>query len=172
MLRPEQVLVQLNLKPGMFVADFGSGAGNFSLAFAKKIIPDGRVYSIDVQESAIESVRSRAKLEGIFNIEPLLRNLEAANGSKLPEDFVDLVFIANILFQAPDKSAIIKEAKRLLKPGGKVLIVEWKPGASGLGPPQNLRIFPEVISTLAKNEGLKLEKEFDFGTHYGVQFSK
>ncbi|MBI2451161.1 MAG: methyltransferase domain-containing protein [Parcubacteria group bacterium] len=171
-IRPELVLPQLDLKPGMFIADFGSGAGDFALFFAKRILPEGRVYAIDVQSSAIESVKSRAKLESIFNIEPLLRNLEAPGGSKLPDDFVDLVFIANILFQAPDKAVILKEARRILKPGGKVMIIEWKPEAAGLGPPKNFRIFPETISALAKNEGLSPAKEFDFITHYGIEFIK
>lgn len=171
-LNPEKILKDIGVNQGMVVADFGSGAGFFSILAAKMVGEKGKVYALDVQQSSLESARSKAKMEGVFNIETVWCDLEAPNGSKLSADSVDLILIANILFQSSKQVDIIKEAKRILKPRGFLAMIEWIPG-SPMGP-KGMNILPkEDARELVGSEGLLFEREFDAGAyHYGLLFIK
>src|SRR3989338_10984793 len=118
-LNPEQAVKEFGLKPGMVAADFGCGAGYFSLALAKEVGSQGRVYAIDIQKEVLEVVRNRAKSRHCSNISTVLADLEIAGSSKLKNELADFVLIANILFQAEDKTAVVREARRILKPKGR-----------------------------------------------------
>lgn len=170
-MRPDDILSNLDTVPAMQIADFGCGAGYFTIPLAKKVGREGKVYAVDVQESALDSVRGRAKMSGLLNIETIRGNLENKNGSKLPGASMDMVVMANILFQTEKKEAILEEAKRVLKKTGKVVIVEWS-GSATLGPRSRYRISKEDLKALVKAAGLILEKEFPAGSsHYGLIFS-
>lgn len=169
-LNPSNVLKQLKLREDMIAADFGSGSGGWVIPLAKKM-EEGKVYGIDVLEEPLSALRARAKLEKISNIETVLSNLENKNGSKLEDASCDLVLMTNLLFQCEDKKLVLEEGKRVLKRGGKILIVDWKKKAL-LGPKEG-RVSSEEVKKLAKELGLKLEKEFEAGPyHYGLIFIK
>ena len=170
-LRPEEIVRQLNIRKDMQVADFGCGAGYFTITLAK-LADQGKVYAFDVLEQALESVRSRAKLQGLFNIETKRCNLELIGSSGLLDNSVDLVLLANILFQSNKKIDIIKEAKRILKKGGEMVIIDWLPNQS-LGPPKDLIVLPEVVKKMAQDEGLVFKKDFPVDVyHWGIIFTK
>lgn len=170
-MRPSEIIDKFDLKPGMAVADFGCGAGYFVLLIARKVGKSGTVLAVDVLESALDSVRSSAKLHSIFNIETIKGDLEKPMGSKIAVNSIDAVLMANILFQVKNKTVLINEAKRVLKKSGKIIIVEWIKD-SLWGPPKDLRISKEETKVIFKKEGLTLEKEFDAGgNHYGLVFS-
>jgi len=170
-LNPEEIVKLLPLKEEMTVADFGCGAGYFSLAIAKAIKPRGRVIALDIWKPSLEALEFRAKLEGLFNIiEPKWANLEIEKGSGLPNSSVDLVLISNILFEIEKKDIIIKEAKRILKSEGYMVLIEWHPEKI----PNRDALFPikrEDALSLAEQNGFKLERELPLGiTHYGFLF--
>ncbi|KKS34039.1 MAG: hypothetical protein UU96_C0009G0001, partial [Parcubacteria group bacterium GW2011_GWC2_42_13] len=96
-LNPEQAVKEFGIKPGMVAADFGCGAGYFSLALAKEVGSQGRVYAIDIQKEVLEVVRNRAKSRHCSNISTVLADLEIAGSSKLKNELADFVLIANIL---------------------------------------------------------------------------
>ncbi len=170
-LNPETILEQLDIRDNMQVADFGSGRGYFSIPLAK-IVPRGKVYALDVVREALEAVKGKAKIEKISNIETIHCNLEILNGSKLTGDSVDLVVLANILFQSQKKSAILKEAKRVLKEDGQLVLIEWIVD-SPLAPKKGWLISKEEAKQLAEAEGLRLDKELDIDSqHYGMVFKK
>ena len=169
-LNPEKVLEQLDLREDMIAVEFGCGSGAFTIALAKNLL-DGRVYALDVQADVLSALQGRARAEKALNIETIQCDLEQEHGSTLPNDFVDLVLIPNVLFQVEDKKSIINEAKRILKKQGKLLIIDWKK-QKGLGPKKG-RISANEVKKIAQELGLKLEKEFEPGSfHYGLIFDK
>lgn len=168
----EKVISQLDVKSDMTIADFGAGHGFFSIAFAKKVGPSGLVFSIDILPQALEAIRSKAKLEGLFNIKIVRGNLEKPGGSTLENESCDLVFIASVLFQAQNKPSLINEAHRVLKKGGGLAVIEWKPYIP-LGPQKERRLSEEELKQLMAANNFGDPKPIDVGSHhYGFVFKK
>lgn len=169
-INPNQALNQIDLAPNMIAADFGSGSGGWAIPLAK-ILKDGKVFAIDILKEPLSALKSRADSERVLNIQTICSNIENKGGSKLGDNSVDLVLMTNLLFQIENKKAVFLETKRILKNAGKVLIVDWLPKTS-LGPEEG-RISSSEVEKIAKDSGLKLEKEFKAGTHhYGVILEK
>ena len=165
-LNPAEVLKQLKLKKGMIAADFGCGSGGWVIPLAK-ILEEGKIYAIDILEEPLSALKGRAKLEKILNVETVRSNVEAKNGSKLSDNSCDLVLMTNLLFECDDKKIVLEEGKRVLKPGGKILVVDWI---------KDNPLTPEIewvdfsqIKKIAKDLDLKIEKEFQAGLyHWGL----
>ena len=171
LLRPELVLEQLEIRDNMQVADFGCGHGHFSIPLAK-MIPQGKIYALDVVKEALEVVNSQAELEGISNIETVRCNLEILGSSRLADNSIDLALLRNILFQSQKKSAILKEAKRTLKQESQLVLIEWIPESS-LAPKKGWLISKEEAGQLVRAEGMILVKELSIDNqHYGLVFKK
>ena len=169
-LNPAEVLKQLKLKKGMIAAGFGCGSGGWVIPLAK-ILEEGKIYAIDILEEPLSALKGRAKLEKILNVETIRSNVEAKNGSKLSDNSCDLVLMTNLLFECDDKKIVLEEGKRVLKPGGRILVVDWIKD-NPLTPEIEWVDFEE-IKKIAKDLDLKLEKEFKAGLyHYGLIFSK
>ena len=170
-MRPDEVLGKLDIKKGMKIADFGCGAGYFTILLASIVGKEGVVYAVDVQRSALESVEGRARINSLLNIEIIRGDLERENGSGLASKSVDMVMLANILFQSKSKDAILKEAKRVLGKNGTIIVIEWNDDAP-FGPKPAYRISKEKLKQAVKDAGFILEKEFNAGSsHYGLVFS-
>ena len=168
-LDPEKVLDQLDLSPNMIAADFGSGSGGWTIPLAKRL-SEGKVFAIDILSQPLSALEGRIKSGRILNIQTVLSNVEQKKGSKLSDNSLDLVLMTNLLFQTENRKAVLEEAKRILKVGGKILIVDWI--KTNLGPEKG-RIMPETLKKLAEEIGLKFEKEFKAGMHhYGMVFIK
>jgi ubiquinone/menaquinone biosynthesis C-methylase UbiE len=169
---PREIAQQFALAPNSKVADFGSGAGDFSLAVAQLIQPSGKVFAIDVMESAHQSLRSKYKIQGITNIELILTNLETETGSTLPVESMDQVMIHNILFQITNKAQLIQEASRILKPEGTLIVIEWSM-SSPIGPSKSIRLPEREVLSLIQNNGFSIDRKLDTGIyHYGYIFTK
>ena len=167
-LNPNEVLNQLKLLGEMIAADFGSGSGGWAIPLAQRL-KFGKVYAVDILEEPLSALKSKAEIQKVYNIETINSNVE--KGIKLPDLSCDLVLLTNLLFQIEDKKRVLTEAKRVLKKGGKILVVDWLPEAPQ-GPKEG-RILPEEVKKIAKNLNLKLEKEFRTGIyHYGLIFIK
>ena len=170
-LNPEKILEQLSLRDNITVADFGCGHGYFSIPLAK-IFDQGTIYALDVVEEALQAVESRAGLEKVDNIKIIHCNLEVSESSGLADNSVDLVVLANILFQSQKKSAILKEAKRVLKQGGQLVLIEWIDGSS-LAPKQGWLISKEEAQQIVEGKGMILDRELEMDSqHYGLVFKK
>ncbi|KKS36719.1 MAG: hypothetical protein A3G49_04600 [Candidatus Sungbacteria bacterium RIFCSPLOWO2_12_FULL_41_11] len=172
-LNPGIVVREFDLKPGEAVADFGAGAGHFTIPMAKAVGHTGKIYALDLQKHALNLIKSRAKIEHLLNIDYVWADLEMSSGSKLKDATVNFVIISNILFQAEKRFEILKEAYRILKSGGKMAVFEWDQSNFSGGPPVNLRVPPIQVKTLAQDAGFIFEKEFNAGSHhYGFLFKK
>lgn len=171
-VNPGDIIAQLNLKKGQVVADFGCGAGFYSLAAAQFVADDGTVYAVDVMPDRLavtQSSAQHAKLKNITvvqaDLEQPLLGIEAA--------ICDVVVISNILHQVSAKEALLRNAYQILKTGGQVLVVEWKRGFSPFGPTQDVRVTPEDLTALMLKSGLQFIKNLEAdGYHYATVFGK
>ncbi|MBU4087052.1 MAG: methyltransferase domain-containing protein [Nanoarchaeota archaeon] len=174
-VRPDKIIESLNVGPSMAVADFGCGSGHYVIQAAKKVGKSGKVYGIDIQKEMLSYVRAQANLEGLTNIETIWTDLETPDATRLRNDSVDLVIISNILFQAEDKNAVIREAQRILKSGGRVVVIEWdiENLPDKFGPAMDSRIPSKSAKDIFERAGFAFEKEFNPGDHhYGLIFRK
>lgn len=172
-MNPDKIAGEFGIKEGMTIGDFGSGAGYFAILLGKRVGATGKVYALDIQESALDNVRVKAKAAGLENIETIRSNLEVPGSSGLADNSQDMVLLANILFQSEQKKEIIKESVRVLKSGGMLVVIDWKRTAGGFGPPDNLRTDEIAMRSLVLGEGLVFENDIDAGQfHYGLKFKK
>jgi len=159
---------------GAKLADLGcGGAGYFALQAAQEVGPEGMVYAVDVLKSALSNVETRAQLLSLRNIRPIWSNLEKFGATNINNDALDFALLINILFQNKNQLEILKEATRMLKKGGKLLVVDWQVGRFPIGPKPEDKIAPEKIIEMANSLNLTLEQQFGAGQfHYGVVLVK
>ena len=172
-LKPEETIEAWDVRPGEKIADFGCGAGYFSIPLGQRVGSSGKVYAIDIRQEALEATRAKARLLHLFDIEPTRADLETLHGSNLKDGTMDKVIISNILFQAENKDAVVSEAYRILKPGGTVLAIEWnEEGVTG-GPGLEQRIAKAETEKIFQRVGFSFYKEVYAGSHhYGLIFKK
>lgn len=172
-LDPFRIVEQFGIQDGMKVADFGSGGGYFAIYMAERVGSSGKVYALDILEEKLDNLRSRARSQGLENIETIRTNLEILGSSSLPDNSQDLVLAANVLFQSRRQENIIQEGARILKTKGQFIILDWNKGTGGFGPPDDLRPIQENIKSAAERSGLSFVRALDAGQfHFGLIFNK
>jgi len=158
-MSPLEIVAGLGLTPGMTVADFGAGAGAYALALAQTVRPGGRVYAVDVQKALLARLEQEAADQKITNLVFTWGDLGTVGGSTLPDQSCDLVLMSNLLFQLPGVYPTALEAKRILKPSGRLAVIDWTDSYGGLGPP------PDRIITAAAAEKIFAEAGFVVAGH-------
>ncbi len=170
---PAKNVGTFGIEPGMTVADFGSGSGHYVFEIAKRLEGAGHVYAIDVQKDLLARIRTEAHKHGFKNVETVWGDLEYVGGSKLADRFADVVLISNLLFQLELKAPPIAEAQRILKRGGRLILIDWSESFGGMGPIKKHVVKREQAQALAEAEGFRLKREFAAGAHhYGLIFEK
>lgn len=165
-LNPQNIVAQLELRPGMKVAHFGCGTGYFTFPIARRVGEDGIVWALDIMDYKIDMVRAQAKALGLRNVIERKVNLEEKEGSSLEEASADWVIMVNMLFQNDKKSRVLNEAKRILKEDGRILLIDWKNSDSSFGPEMSTRIAYEDLVKLIRKNGLGIKKELDINKFY------
>ncbi len=169
---PARAVAALGVEHGMKIADFGAGSGAYIYAFAEALLGSGVVYAIDVQNDLLRRIKNEADRRGNKNVEIIWGDLETFEGSKLAP-LLDLVLLSNILFQLEDHVAVVTEAMRIVRPGGRVAIIDWTDSFGGMGPHKDAVVTRDEAYELAQSVGLVFLKEFSAGSHhYGLIFKK
>lgn len=159
------------IQPGMVVADFGSGSGAYVLAVAEALSNSGKVYAVDVQKDLLRRTMNDANKRGLTNVHILWGDLEKEKGSKLSDQSCDLVLISNLLFQIENKEQILREARRILRPKGRLVIIDWQESYGGMGPIKKDVVDKNTALGFAEYIGFTLLEEFNAGAHhYGMIF--
>lgn len=122
--KPDQILKTLALQHGQKVADIGAGGGYFSLRFAEAVGKQGHVFAVDIDSGKIEFIKKSAEEKGLENVEVLVT---AREGFTLPEK-IELVFMRNVYHHIPNRVEYFAKLREMLKPNGRVAIVEYKGG--------------------------------------------
>ena len=134
----------LGLTQGMHIADVGAGTGYFAAPFARVAGPQGKVWAVDMQPGILEILRGKLAQPGAPG------NIEAragtASATGLPGASCDLAFFANVWHELEDPRAALQEAARILKPGGRLAILDWRPDVERPpGPPLDHRIAASAV---------------------------
>jgi SAM-dependent methyltransferase len=149
--RPDAVLALMRLRPDEVVADIGAGTGYFPVRFARAV-PRGRVYGIDVEPDMVRYLAERAEREGLGN----LHAIECApDDPRIPEP-VDVIFLCNTYHHIHNRTAYFARLKERLNPGGRVVIVDFKPGRLPVGPPPDHKVAVEKIDEEMRAAGYRL----------------
>lgn len=170
---PPRNVKAFGLQPGMSVADFGSGSGAYVELMAAELADSGHVYAIDIQKDLLRRTFNEAKRKNHHSIRVLWGDLERVDGSKIADHALDFVLVSNLLFQVDNKVAVIAEAYRVLKPRGRLAIIDWSESFGGMGPDKSAVCTESAAHSLAEHAGFAFEKSFTAGAHhYGLIFRK
>ncbi len=169
---PVKNLRAFGLKENMIVADLGAGSGFYAIA-AAEMVPAGKVYAIEVQKDFLTTIRNKAAEAHLDNIECLWGDVEKIGGTRVKDKVVDAVIASNIFFQVEDKDKFIEETKRILKPGGRVLLIDWSDSPSSIGPSFDKIISKNKTREIFERKGFAWQRDIDAGAHhYGIILAK
>ena len=160
--KPSQVVEALGLKPGMAVADLGSGSGYFTRRFVVAVTDSGMVYAIDVEQEMLTYAKeSLVHLHVPFTAEFILARPDSP---KLPTDSVDLIFVCNTYHHLENRATYFSNVKSALKPGGRIAIIDfYHDDRSGpLGFPKHHLVPHDTVVTEMTEAGYKLLREHTF----------
>lgn len=120
-LQPARVLDAIGVRPGMTVGEAGASYGYFTFKLASRVGPGGRVYANDIDRGALRSIEDRSASEKVHNITTVLG--EVAD-PRFPRSNLDMIVVFDCLFEFADQAGWMQNARRYLKPGGRLVIVD------------------------------------------------
>jgi ubiquinone/menaquinone biosynthesis C-methylase UbiE len=173
LIDPGILWAALNLPQGITFLDLGCGQGNYSLAAADRIGPYGVVYAVDLWEEGIAALKERAGRESRTNLKPL-----AAGAGQIPLESrsVDVGLLATVLHdlaEAGTAAAALAEVSRVIKPGGRLVIVEFDKIDGPPGPPRHIRLDPAEVEALVAPYGFARQQTLNLGPYnYLMTFNK
>jgi ubiquinone/menaquinone biosynthesis C-methylase UbiE len=157
--QPERVIDALALVPDAVVADVGAGSGYFTERFARRLGAGGFVYATDVQQEMLDRLRARVTRKRLANVSVVIARFDDPS---LPEACCDLVFLSSVYKEIDDRVAYMEKVRHVLRPGGRVAILEYRPDAEGPGPPRADRLSPEVVTREMAAAGFELRVQHSF----------
>jgi ubiquinone/menaquinone biosynthesis C-methylase UbiE len=163
-LPPKEVITSLELQLGMTVADIGAGTGYFTLPIAHAVGSTGKVDAVDFQTAMLDLLGKRL-------LEPNVpKNISLVHGTAthttLPDKSADLVFLANVWHEVDEHALVLKEAARILRHGGHLSILDWRPDVQQPpGPPLEHRISKKTVVETLKSNGWNVERSGNVGRY-------
>lgn len=154
--KPHDVIAALKLKPDAVIADIGAGTGYFAVRFAR-IVPKGKVYAADTEPDMVKHLAARAKDESLGNLIALKVTPE---NPQLPER-ADLIVFVDVYHHIDSREAYFRKLKDLLRPGGRLAIMDFTLDAPQ-GPPRRTRVAPERVKEELSRAGYTLAEEHGF----------
>jgi predicted methyltransferase len=154
--KPHEVISALKLAPGAAVADIGAGTGYFAVRFAH-MLPQGRVYGVDLEPDMVKYLGERAKKENLANLTAVAG---APDDARIPAP-VDLMILVDVYHHIDNRADYFRRLRASLKPGGRVAVIDFRMDAP-TGPPKNARIAPDRVKTEMQSAGYTLDEELAF----------
>ncbi len=167
---PVEIVAATRIPAGARVAEIGCGTGWFTFEIERAVRPRGMVYALDKLPAMLQILETKRR-----NYERVLTLPCGENEFELDSGEVDVVFHANVLHETQDAALHLREAHRVLKSGGRMIVIEWgwADEESQPGPPNTIRLEPQTTRELLENAGFQITETGDAGPyHYVVQAVK
>ncbi len=171
---PKKIISEVAIPISSAVVDFGFGKGDFLKYMAREVGPEGIVYAVDIQEELLKRVEKELRENGFVNVYFVNADLEEPDSTKIKDESVDFILISSLFFQVENKEAVIKEALRILKRGGRILFIDWKDSFSGIGPDRKLLFTEDDALLFFRDYPLSLERRLNSAGsyHYALVYRK
>jgi len=158
--KPNKILEAVALKSGQSIADIGAGGGYFSLKFAEAVGSEGKVYAVDTNQQFLDFIRKSAEENKLNNIITIIATEDRLD---LPEHSLDFIFMRNITHHISNRAKYFGNLKKFIKPGGKIIIIEYKSDKSlSFRGMFGHHVAKEIIIKEMEEAGYLLEKDFSF----------
>ncbi len=160
---PEAILIEVGVKKGFAFVDIGCGAGFFAVPAARIVGKGGKVYGVDADSEAIERLKQKASREGLDNF-----NLKVGRAEEtiFCDKCADIVFFGIVLHDFQDPRKVLSNAKRMLKPAGQLIDLDWKEEPMRFGPPLQIRFSARKASNLIEKAGYKIDYAKEEGPYH------
>jgi ubiquinone/menaquinone biosynthesis C-methylase UbiE len=161
---PEAILGGIGIKPGVTFVDVGCGAGFFALPAARMVGPKGKIYGVDAYSASIDILKEQAEKEGLNN---MVLSAGPAEDYLPGEKFADFVFFGICLHDFQDPIKVLANAAQIIKPGGKLIDLDWKNQDLPVGPPPAHKFAPSYAAKIIREAGfivLSIENSGEY--HY------
>ena len=166
---PEKILSSLGVAPGMVFIDVGCGDGYFALPAARRVGPQGKVYAVDIDASAIQRLRQQAAREGLDH---LFADVGEAEETVVCEGCADYVFFGIDLHDFVNPARVLLNAKQMLGSGGRVIDLDWKDEPMEFGPPPTKRFPVDKARYLIESAGFEIAQVTDAGPYHYLIIAK
>ena len=143
---PDIVMNAIGVKQGMYIAEIGAGHGRYVVQLAVKVGKKGKIYAEDINKSSINHLKERCKKGNLKNVETIIGKTD---DPKLPKGELDLIFVISSYHHFDDPTTLMKNARKALKPNGRVAICEWTTPSG---------VKPKLLESQMRNAGYILEK--------------
>jgi predicted methyltransferase len=157
--KPDEVVKALGLRPGEVVADIGAGSGYFALRFARAVGETGRVYAVDISPDMVRHLNRRIRDAGVRN---LMTVLSDPDDPLLPDASIDRFVIVDTWHHVENHAQYLARLRRMLKPGGQIVHIDFQKRELPLGPPLGMKIAREDLIREMETAGFRLASEHTF----------
>jgi ubiquinone/menaquinone biosynthesis C-methylase UbiE len=157
--KPDEVIKTLNLKEDASIADIGAGSGYFSFRFARHVGASGRVYAVDINPDMILYMNRHIRETKIKNVTTVLSD---PDNPLLLDNSIDLFFVCNTWHHVSNRPQYLVLMKKMLKPGGRIAVVDYKKEKLPVGPPPEMKMAREEVIKEMQAAGFKLSAEHSF----------
>ncbi|MCP4247974.1 MAG: class I SAM-dependent methyltransferase [bacterium] len=154
--KPDHVVAVLDLPKNALVADIGSATGYFPVRFARAV-PQGWVYGLDIEGDMVRYLNERARREGLTNLTSMQAD---ADDPHIPKP-VDLIFLCNTYHHIGQRVNYFRSRLADLRPGGRLVVVDYKPGDLPYGPPADHKVPPDQVVEELNEAGYRLIAQDD-----------
>jgi len=167
---PGTIFSSIGLSAGMVFIDIGCGEGYFSLPAARTVGIGGKVLAADISPGAVATLRTSAANEGLEN---LSAEAKAAEEVVFCDGCADIVFFGIDLHDFADPNQVLLNARRMLKPSGRLIDLDWKDEPMDFGPPQEKRFSVHKARGMIETAGFRILSVRDAGPyHYLISAGK
>ena len=157
--KPHEVLSALNIRPGEVIADIGAGTGYFTFRLAHFVGDKGKVYAVDVSPDMIRHLNRRVRETRATNVVSILAE---PDDPLLPDRSVNRIFICDVWHHVENQAKYLSLMKKMLKPGGEVVMIDFHKKELPFGPPLQMKIAREDLIKQMEANGFRLAKEHTF----------